>query len=98
MIVVLLLSVMGAALIQIQSARTRQQVASIDTVRSLYIAEAGDIQISCTQPAPPPRRVREPAPIPVPPVKTYKPITTTYDQLLVDGALPNLLFSILKLR
>jgi hypothetical protein len=41
MIVVLLLSGMGAALIQLQAARTRQQVASIDNVRSLYIAEAG---------------------------------------------------------
>ncbi len=41
MIVVLLLSVMGAALVQVQAARTRQQVSNTDNVRALYIAEAG---------------------------------------------------------
>ncbi len=39
--VVLLLSVMGAALVEIQAARTRREVMNIDTVRSLYVAEAG---------------------------------------------------------
>jgi hypothetical protein len=41
MAVVLVLSVMGTALIQIQAARTRRQTTAIDNVRALYVAEAG---------------------------------------------------------
>ena len=41
MIVVMVLSFMGAAMIQVLSARTRRQMGAVDTVRALYIAEAG---------------------------------------------------------
>ena len=41
MVVVMFISVMGAALVQVQAARTRQQLAEVDKVRAFYIAEAG---------------------------------------------------------
>ena len=41
MIVVMVLSFMGAAMIQVLSARTKRQMGAVDTVRALYIAEAG---------------------------------------------------------